>query len=99
MTKYRIEAGPIVGQVDVEDHVIVGAPLVWETYHGQTIDRLFRWLERVHGAYTGQEIPILADVVLPTYCGCNELLQNLHELEAHVERGCWRKDLEVRKES
>ena len=31
----------------------------------------------------------LADVVLPTYCGCNELLQNLQELETHVERGCW----------
>lgn len=33
----------------------------------------------------------LADVVLPTYCGCSELLQNLQELETHVERGCWRK--------
>ena len=33
----------------------------------------------------------LADVSLPTYCGCNELLENLEELEAHVERGCWRK--------
>ena len=33
---------------------------------------------------------VLADVVLSTYCGCNELLQNLQELERHVERGCWR---------
>lgn len=32
----------------------------------------------------------LADVVLPTYCGCNELLRNSQQLETHVERGCWR---------
>ncbi len=40
----------------------------------------------------------LADVVLPTYCGCNELLENIEQLETHVERGCWRKS-EERKES
>lgn len=33
----------------------------------------------------------LADVALPTYCGCNELLENIEQLETHVERGCWRK--------
>lgn len=33
---------------------------------------------------------VLADIPLPTYCGCNELLQDLQQLEAHVERGCWR---------
>ena len=50
-TKYRIEAGQFVGQVDVRDHVIVAAPLVWDKFHGQTIDRLYRWLERCHGSY------------------------------------------------
>lgn len=34
---------------------------------------------------------VLSDIPLPTYCGCNELLQDLQQLEAHVERGCWRK--------
>ena len=34
---------------------------------------------------------VLADVALPTYCGCSELLQNLQELETHVERGCWKR--------
>lgn len=89
--KYRIESGQFGGQVDVEDHVIVAAPLVWDKFRGQTIDRLFRWLERVHGGYVAEEIPTLADVVLPTYCGCNELLKDIEELEAHVESGCWRK--------
>ena len=46
-----------------------------------------RVLENISSRASG----ILSDVVLPTYCGCNELLQNLQQLEAHVERGCWRK--------
>lgn len=56
------------------------------------------WLLRMaaleDGCYVGAGIAcdvVLADISLPTYCGCNELLQDLQQLESHVERGCWRK--------
>jgi len=52
--------------------------------------------ENIH--FTRRSSTALVDVVLPTYCGCNELLQNVQELEAHVGLGCWRK-AEERKES
>lgn len=49
--QYRIEAGQFCCQVDVAAGVIVAAPLVWAKFHGQTIDRLYRWLEKCHGSY------------------------------------------------
>jgi hypothetical protein len=35
--------------------------------------------------------PTLADVILPAHCSCGQLIEHTAELEAHVERGCWRK--------
>lgn len=32
----------------------------------------------------------LADVILPQHCACGQLLERTGDLEAHVERGCWR---------
>lgn len=32
----------------------------------------------------------LADIALPQHCACGQLLQDVQELERHVERGCWR---------
>lgn len=39
--------------------------------------------------YIYGEIQPLADAVLPTYCGCNQLIENIEQLERHVECGCW----------
>ena len=97
--KYRIEAGQFVGQVDVADGVIVAAPNVWRKFVGSPLHRLEWWLARCNQSCSKIRMPIaetesltvLSEVVLPTYCGCNELLVNIDELEAHVERGCWRK--------
>lgn len=34
----------------------------------------------------------LADVILPTYCACGQLLERTEDLDRHVERGCWREE-------
>lgn len=31
---------------------------------------------------------VLADIVLPCMCACSELIENIEQLERHVERGC-----------
>lgn len=89
--KYRVESGPFVGQVDVSDGKIVAAPNVFQKFMGEELPRLTKWLVKINGTCSVAEIPTLAEIELPTYCGCNELLQDLQQLEAHVERGCWRK--------
>lgn len=32
----------------------------------------------------------LSDIILPQHCSCGQLLERTGDLEAHVERGCWR---------
>lgn len=49
MEKYRVEAGPFVGQVDVTDGVIVAAPNVWGKFRGQGFARLTGWLNKTFG--------------------------------------------------
>lgn len=41
---------------------------------------------------TEQPELVLADIVLPCVCACNELIENLEQLERHVERGCWEEE-------
>lgn len=92
--KYRVESGPFIGQVDTKDDTrIVSAPPVWKRFIGQPLYNLEWWLAAKNRSCRKVQIQpvVLADITLPTYCGCNELLENLEQLERHVERGCWRK--------
>lgn len=34
----------------------------------------------------------LADVILPAYCACGQLLERTEDLERHVERRCWKEE-------
>lgn len=34
----------------------------------------------------------LADVILPAYCACGQLLERTEDLERHLERGCWKEE-------
>lgn len=92
--KYRVESGPFAEIVETrDDGRIIAAPPVWGKFIGSPINSLEWWLAACNQSCSKVRIPdapVLADVVLPTYCACNELLENIEQLEAHVERGCWR---------
>lgn len=59
--KYRIESGPFVGQVDVTDGKIVGAPNVWRKFIGQPLHKLEWWLASKHHSCRKTRIPNFDD--------------------------------------